>query len=160
MWYLFLLACIAWWACYDSRTLTVASNGQRYRVLGSPEERKRKANLLAWIDGALASIGSKRNYTLSESTRDDKSAVTYYKRDIRLCLRVRDRNTLLFVALHEYAHVQTLEYGHGKVFWEEFERLLQRAEKLGLYTCVDYAKSPARYCGTDIRSSPHACSRP
>ncbi len=70
---------------------------------------------------------------------------------ISLCLRngsdLYDHNTLMFVLLHEAAHIYSSSVGHGPEFWRNFRFLLVEASKLGIYTPVDYSKSPVRYCG-------------
>jgi predicted metal-dependent hydrolase len=44
-----------------------------------------------------------------------------------------DDNMLTYVILHELAHVETRELGHGSEFIEKFEELLERAEKFGIW---------------------------
>ena len=52
-----------------------------------------------------------------------------------------DINTLTFVALHELAHVATVEVGHTENFWRNFKFLLHEAEEIGIYNVVDYVKN-------------------
>jgi hypothetical protein len=66
-----------------------------------------------------------------------------------------DENTLLFVAIHELAHVMTKSIGHKSEFWENFKFLLENAKEAGIHNPVDYKKQPAEYCGMDIRDSPY-----
>jgi hypothetical protein len=66
-----------------------------------------------------------------------------------------DQNTLMFVAIHELAHVATLSIGHTDEFWTNFKFLLQEAEQIGLYTPVDYSRKPKEYCGMDITDNPY-----
>ena len=66
-----------------------------------------------------------------------------------------DLNTLTYVALHEMAHICTESVGHTDEFWKNFKFLLQEAEKLNIYTPVDYKKKPVRYCGMDIKDNPY-----
>lgn len=66
-----------------------------------------------------------------------------------------DINTLTFVALHELAHVATLSIGHTDEFWDNFKFLLVEAEKIGIYSPVDYSKKPKRYCGMTIDDNPY-----
>jgi hypothetical protein len=76
---------------------------------------------------------------------------------IVLCIRTDDRlermNTIMYVAIHELAHVMTREYGHTPGFWSNFERLLDEAVAAGLYRKEDYASKPQPYCGIEINSS-------
>jgi hypothetical protein len=78
------------------------------------------------------------------------------------CLRQRnehnslvDMNTLLFVSLHELAHVMTISIGHEQEFWDNFKFLLKHAIKTGLYKYEPYHHKSQKYCGTDITDTPY-----
>lgn len=66
-----------------------------------------------------------------------------------------DENTLMFVALHEMAHVASKSIGHNTEFWNNFTFLIEEAEEMQLYTPIDYSKKNAEYCGMTITSSPY-----
>jgi hypothetical protein len=66
-----------------------------------------------------------------------------------------DSNTLMFVAIHEIAHIMTVSIGHSEEFWNNFKFLLENAVELKLYTPVDYKKEPEGYCGMDITDNPY-----
>jgi predicted metal-dependent hydrolase len=66
-----------------------------------------------------------------------------------------DENTLMFVALHEMAHVASKTIGHNTEFWDNFSFLIGEAEEIQLYTPIDYSKKNAEYCGMTITSSPY-----
>jgi len=66
-----------------------------------------------------------------------------------------DSNTLMFVAIHEIAHIMTLSVGHSEEFWNNFKFLLENAVELKIYTPVDYKKEPEGYCGMDITDNPY-----
>ena len=85
---------------------------------------------------------------------------------IVLCLRDKndppnypliDTNTVMFVVLHEMAHLMTAElngHKHTREFWANFRRLLEDASKLGIYSPVNYSRTPVSYCGMMITDSP------
>jgi hypothetical protein len=81
---------------------------------------------------------------------------------IHLCLRQRDgpdeslvdENVMMFVALHELAHVCTESVGHGPDFWNNFGWLLKEAEANNLYTYTDFSAHPVSYCGVYITDAP------
>lgn len=81
---------------------------------------------------------------------------------IHLCLRQRegtneslvDENVMVFVGLHEMAHVITPSLGHGPDFWNNFGWLLKQAEKAGIYRYQDFKAHPVKYCGLHITDSP------
>ena len=66
-----------------------------------------------------------------------------------------DPNTLMFVAIHELAHVMSKVEGHKQAFWQNFKFLLVEAKEAGIYVPVDYKKNPEPYCGMDITDNPY-----
>jgi RNase H-fold protein (predicted Holliday junction resolvase) len=66
-----------------------------------------------------------------------------------------DENTLMFVALHEMAHVASKSIGHNEEFWGNFKFLIGEAEEINIYTPIDYSTKSAEYCGMTITSSPY-----
>ena len=79
---------------------------------------------------------------------------------IAICLRHKDNsfmnwNTIIFVTLHEVAHVLTIEEQHPPIFWKNMKFLLEQAEEIGLYVPIDYSKDPEEYCGMEITSTPY-----
>lgn len=80
---------------------------------------------------------------------------------IVLCIRSRDDdaklidlNTLMFVVLHELAHIMTISVGHTEEFWTNFKFLLTKGIELDIYKEIDYSKNPQKYCGITITDSP------
>ena len=80
---------------------------------------------------------------------------------IIFCIRSRDGNnklidlnTLMFVALHEMAHLMSESTGHTDEFWDNFKFILKHAEEQGLYKNIDYSKNPKKYCGMEITDNP------
>ena len=63
-------------------------------------------------------------------------------------------NTIMFVMLHEMAHLMTETIGHTPEFWLNFKRILHDAVKVGIYTPVNYSRQPTPYCGMTITDSP------
>jgi len=66
-----------------------------------------------------------------------------------------DEHTLMFVAIHELAHVMTLSIGHKTEFWDNFKFLLENAKDAGIHQPVDYSEKPQEYCGMTISDSPY-----
>ena len=65
-----------------------------------------------------------------------------------------DMNTIIFVSIHELAHIMTPETGHTPLFWDNMKYLLEKASSIGIYNPVDYSKDPRMYCGMEINSTP------
>lgn len=66
-----------------------------------------------------------------------------------------DENTLMFVAIHEMAHITTLSIGHNKEFWDNFKYLLEKAKECKVHEPVDYSKKRTEYCGMTISDNPY-----
>jgi len=83
--------------------------------------------------------------------REGDSAYTENKEVITLCLKdpktgkYYDMNTIMYVALHELAHVLCESQGHGEEFKKKFEKILRHSAKLGIYD-PRISMSPT-YCG-------------
>ena len=107
-----------------------------------------------------------RNYRpdrISESSPNNKyTSYSINKGEkIVFCLRSRDhRNALereeimMFVAIHELAHLMTASIGHTPEFWDNMKYLLQVGHRLGIKLKSDYNQDPVSYCGTKITDSP------
>ena len=109
-----------------------------------------------------------KNYNpdaLSENTPDSK--YTSYSENkgqkIVFCIRSKTTNqivklnTIMFVALHEFAHLMTKSIGHTDEFWENFKILLRVAIINKLYNCKNYHESGQDYCGMKITDTPLKC---
>jgi hypothetical protein len=106
-------------------------------------------------------------YMISEAAVDPKyTTFTVDKQDINICLRTRDRyehiydiNLLMYVVLHELAHLCNYTrnghpiIGHGDEFKYIFAFLVQESMKIGIYNYENYANAPKEYCNIIINSS-------
>lgn len=79
---------------------------------------------------------------------------------ISVCVRNKDDlnefhefQLLLFVIIHELAHVASKSFGHNKEFNDNFEWLLKEAINVG-YVPQDYSVNPVTYCGVDVTNNP------
>ena len=70
---------------------------------------------------------------------------------IVICLRTRDKreelieiNTIMFVVLHELAHIMTSSIGHTEEFWNNFRFILKNSVKINIYKEIDYSKYPEK----------------
>lgn len=107
-----------------------------------------------------------------ESTPDaDLTSYSVNKGEsIHLCLRQRkskddssqaainetlvDENVIMFVSIHEMAHIVTKSVGHGPDFWNNFAWLLKESELIKIYTPQDFRAHPVKYCGMSITDQP------
>jgi hypothetical protein len=157
----------------DGRTYLVRRTADAAEAADILARLNRKAELLiAHLSEAFPEDDRvallRQNYSpesLSEGTHE--TGYTSYSvnkgQKIVMCLRSRDdgggggdleaENVLLYVLLHELAHLATLEVGHTKAFWDNFRFLVREAVSEGLYVDTDYSRNPVKYCGIDIDSS-------
>ena len=100
---------------------------------------------------------------LEESPMEDNvSSFTLNKGELMsLCVREKtesqafhDYQTLLFVVIHELAHVGSVSTGHGTEFVTNFKWLLERAAESGMYHPEDYSQKPITYCGVKVTNNP------
>ena len=91
-------------------------------------------------------------YTSYSVNKGEKVVFCLRSRDERQ--KLVDENVMMFVALHELAHIMTKSVGHTEEFWDNFRYLLKHAIKIGIYKEVDFEKKPVDYCGTKITNSP------
>jgi len=99
--------------------------------------------------------------TISEGSPDTGYISMTINKGEKLILCIRqsnqqfvDKNTILYVAIHELGHIMTYdETGHKPKFWKNFKLLLNEAIDIGIYTKTDYNNKPTDYCGIKITSS-------
>ena len=86
-------------------------------------------SILAVVDpeaaGSITCKGADKSYTVN-------------KKHMHLCLKNEDgnyfnKNMLMYVALHELAHVKCKSIGHTDEWHAIFEQLLDKASKMGVY---------------------------
>ena len=101
---------------------------------------------------------------------DDSNQYTSYSVNkgerIVFCLRSRDAsdgqngtklvdiNMMIFVAVHELAHIATESVGHTDDFWANMRYLLEESINIGIYTKQDFKNKPVDYCGVKVTSTP------
>lgn len=115
-----------------------------------------------FIEPYIKNIDNKFNYIIfREST--DSSRFTSYSinkgEEIVFCLRskednqVHDINELMYVAIHEIAHVGCPEIGHTPLFKKINKVLLEYAIECNVYYYKDYNSNPENYCGITLTNN-------
>jgi len=89
------------------------------------------------------------SYTLNKGEK-----VVYCLRSKKHKNELHEKNTLMFVAIHELSHIMSVTKGHNDEFKKNFKFLLENAVKIGIYQPIDYSKSPQEYCGININETP------
>jgi hypothetical protein len=157
-------------------------DGNVYRVQDLPDKQEaceKMAEIRAKLDTLMtkyredpASAADPRTKVLLDRFKpenmcenDINASSTSYSENkgekIVVCLRDKipphklvETNTVMFVILHEMAHLMTTTVGHTPEFWTNFKKILQDAVAVGIYTPVNYARTPTAYCGMTITDSP------
>jgi len=101
---------------------------------------------------------------LIENSPNDNTDTSYTLNKgsiIAFCLRekgsnnyIHDIDTLIFVAIHELAHMAIDEDGHPPKFWTMFKWLLMEAEMGKIYFSKNYNIHPIHYCGMEVNYNP------
>lgn len=173
---------LVWDTYYMGKLEVVKStvDGREYTVQSLPDKQD-AADLLAGIRAKMETLmghltkmypDDERTIALQQNFRSDRISegaenekYTSYSvnkgEKIVFCLRSRDSskklmdiNTMMFVALHEVAHVASKEVGHTQEFWDNFRWLLEEAIQIGVYREHDFRSKPVPYCGIMITDSP------
>ena len=163
----------------QNNTLVKASDGRSYKVQDLPDKQQ-AAERMSSIRSKLEKICthckdekdepyqrliSRFNSDVLEEndiTADSTSYSENKGEKIIVCLRDKtqppfpliEENTVMFVLIHELSHLMTASVGHTPEFWTNMRMLLQDCIKIGVYTPVNYSKSPVKYCGMTISDTP------
>ena len=167
---------------YSQLTYVRSSVDNRQYLVRNREDKQKAADMLATIRKNLDTIVNtltekykdkpriirlKENYNpekISESIPNtDYTSYSVNKGEqIVFCLRSKDKqekltdiNTIMFVAIHELAHVMTKSIGHKQEFWDNFKFLLANAKESGIHEPKDYKKEPQKYCSMKITDNPY-----
>jgi predicted metal-dependent hydrolase len=156
----------------------IKANDNREYLVRNLDDKQEAANLLASITKDLETLvrhmmakypdnkDTIRLYAnfnpdaISEGSVD--SGYTSYSvnkgEKIILCIRQKDKsfvekNTIMYVAIHELGHLMTSEVGHTDSFWKNFKFLLDEAISINLYKPDNYNLNPKDYCGIKINNT-------
>lgn len=170
-------------SAYPTVSVKSSVDGNTYQVRDMPDKQE-AADLLARVRQRMQKLYNyliatypeklqvkqlKQNFKpdpsrISESTPDaEHTSYSVNKGEsVHFCLRQRQgnneslvkENIMVFVALHEMAHMVTPTIGHGPDFWNNFGWLLKIAEDQGIYKYEDFSAHPVSYCGVKITDSP------
>jgi hypothetical protein len=121
-------------------------------------ERAKKENNKPFID-YISIITKKLNTVFIREVEKDSPYTSYSVNkgeELVFCLRNKetfefyDYNKILYVAVHEIAHIGCPEVGHTELFFKLNKYLLETSQQIGLYSYNDYNTIPEEYCGIQI----------
>lgn len=141
---------------------TLSDMKTKLKKLATFVEDKCKSNNELFIKQYNDTILEKFDFIIfRESTSDSK--FTSYSinkgEEIVFCLRskennkIHDVNELMYVAIHEIAHVGCPEIGHTPLFKRINKELLQYAIECGVYKYKNYNVYPEDYCGIELSNN-------
>lgn len=123
---------------------------------------KKHSNVF-WIKKLNDKYDRKGSSISEAAVQNGNTSFIIDKNFIHICLRTRnsekriyDINTLMYVVLHELAHMGNYDEndypieGHGKEFQEKFKILINEAINTNIYYYEDYSRTPREYCGIMI----------
>jgi hypothetical protein len=105
-------------------------------------------NIQKRFDTSNISEGSPDSqYTSYTINKGDKMVFCLRDKETK---RLHDLNLLMYVSLHELAHVGCVSIGHNGEFHKHFNFLLEIAEKIGIYTKISFGDKNVEYCGLTL----------
>lgn len=116
----------------------------------NPEYMKYLSNLTDKIDNVDIEENILNKYTSYSVNKGDELVICLKSKKSG---KIHDINLLMYVVLHEIAHIMCPEYGHGPLFIKIFKYITEEAVKAGIYKKIDFEKNPTEYCGMTINSS-------
>lgn len=130
------------------------------------EELKEYINQKYPKDKRVIRINEKFNGTKIKETLPTSKFKAYSENKgetLAFCLNTKNENneklmdphTLLFVAIHELAHIASVSIGHKEEFWVNFKWLLVNAKDAGIHDPRNYKKDPKTYCGMKVTDNPY-----
>lgn len=175
-----LIVLVLFYALEQPRIYKKSSLNDKYYLVKGGRKSQEVADTLATLnvqcEKLINFVGSKTNNkfskniynlkskytTLSENIDLSSTSYTLNKGDeVAMCITARNKeekiydiNTLMFVCIHELAHIGCESVGHTKEFEDFFRFLLKEAVICGVYRYIDYSVAPKEYCGMTITNTP------
>jgi hypothetical protein len=91
------------------------------------------------------------NYTSYSVNKGEK--LVFCIRSKKVANKIHQQNLLMYVTLHEMAHIACPEFGHTALFKKIFAFFTETAINLGIYTKIQFEETPTEYCGLIITNS-------
>lgn len=157
----------------------VSSNDKKIYLVRNEKNNKQAANILSKLNKDAKLLVDKliKNYPNDKPIKrlhskympnrihetPQTSKFTSYSvnkgKHLYLCIRDKkksqfeDYNTLLYVVIHELAHIMSESIGHTPEFWSNFKFLLKKAIEYNIYKYENYKSNPQSYCGLTITNN-------
>ncbi len=120
-----------------------------------PEDEMVQRIVAKFDSSKIKEILPTSQYTAYSENKGEKLALCLNEKKEDADSALIDENTLMYVAMHELAHVGTVSIGHGEEFWTNFKTIIERAASQGLYEPINYKKKNQMYCGMNLTDNPY-----
>lgn len=148
--------------------IDVINSSEMYsQTMGSINNVQTREYLQERVEQLIQNYRSDKIYEISPLNPQGNTSYAEGKKVLVLCLRqkipdmngnypLHDVNTMMFVVLHELAHMMNDLWGHGEEsnFWYLFKFLLVNALEIDIYKPVNYGLHPIVYCGLKLTYNP------
>lgn len=117
--------------------------------------------LVGIVDRVLSNYNFEALFETEPTGKSGTSYTVEKGEELHMCMRNKDslalhnEHEIMFVALHELAHMGNLGWGHGTDFWEVFKFILHEANELGIHKPINYKHYPIVYCGLTVDYNPY-----
>lgn len=120
------------------------------------EEYKKYSSYIKQLNDRIKNsiiVESSSNSEYTSYSVNKGEQLVFCIRSIKNKDNIHDINLMMYVVLHEMAHVGCPEVGHTILFKKIFAFFVTTAIKLGLYTRIPFETQEREYCGMSITDS-------
>jgi len=136
-------------------------NASEKRIIELREEMNPiQRNLHDIVDRIITRYNYENLFETEPTGKNGTSYTVEKGKQLHMCTRdkhtsnLHSEHEIMFVLLHELAHMGNLGWGHERDFWEVFKFLLIEANESGVHTSIDYSQQPIVYCGLPVDYNP------
>lgn len=113
-----------------------------------------------YIDLLIKNFNKDRTHIYENDHNSSHTSYSVNKgQELVFCLKSKNENKyhninlLMYVAIHEMAHLACPEIGHTPLFNKVFKFLAEQSVNIGIYIKNNYEYAPVEYCGMILSSN-------
>jgi len=120
----------------------VKNNTEMYKCITTIDERLKNVEIQeSSADSQYTSYSVNKGELLVFCIRSKKNS------------KIHEFNDLIYVAIHEIAHIGCVEVGHTDLFFKINEYLIKKAIEYNIYKYVNYSLNHHEFCGMELTVS-------
>jgi predicted metal-dependent hydrolase len=104
-------------------------------------------------NSVIIESGTDAKYTSYSVNKGQQLVFCIRSRDLHTKNKMHGLNLIMYVVLHEMAHVACPEYGHTPLFKQIFAFITTIAIEQKIYAKMEFQVNPTEYCGLTITDS-------